>query len=129
MRAPGPLSYRATKTTHERNKRSQSENLPICLGPLVTGQVYVKITPLSIMFHQCYQQQPVCWAYSEYSVSRSAERRGRSISVTDCVHFIISFVSKNDFQHIFFKKFRLLGGWQSRGITLRVFCGCHCFVF
>ena len=111
-RPSGLLSARSTRTTRKKNKGSQSENFSICLGPLVTTQVNVKMAPLSITIHQCYQQQPVCWADSEFLVSRCAERRGRPI---DCVylqvHFIIFFVSKKWFSTYFFStNSRLLGG-------------------
>ena len=112
-RSSGLLSAPATRTTRKRNKGSQSENFTTCLGPLVTSQIHVKMATLSITIHQCYQQQSACWADSEYSVSRCAERRGRPI---DCVylqvHFIIFFVSKNDSQDIVFFFHEFSTSWR-----------------
>ena len=100
------------------------------------SRVYV----LSIMIHQCYQQQPVCWAeqistdqifrilgQSDYRAEGHAHFCER-LHVYLQVHVIwsTSFSFRKMIFKIFFHEFQFPTSWrvQSRGITLRAFCGC-----
>ena len=65
---------------------------------------------------------------SEYSVSRTTERKGRPISVTDYVFSSKSMSSSFSCRKMIFKicfhEFPTYWRTQSRGINLRAFCGC-----
>ena len=108
VRAPGPLSYRATRSTHDTWVTDHNQKIRTTRDKLSLRKKWQMFRCCPLWFTSATATACLLGRANirapEYSVSRTAERRARPISVTDDylqVHVIIFFVSKKWFSRYF----------------------------